>query len=56
MNINYKENHGKKKAFLGNPKHQYRLSQYAEHDCSSHNKKNGDYNDYPSLSHSTDEH
>ena len=45
-----------RKGFLGNPKHQYRLSQCKEHDCSDHNKKNGDYRGYPSLSHFTDEH
>ena len=33
------------KAFLANPKHQYRASQWGEHDCS------GDYNEYPSVSH-----
>ena len=43
------------KAFLAKPKHQYRLSQCGEHDCSAHNNKNGDYNDYPSLSHLVDE-
>ena len=44
-----------KKAFLGNPKHQYRVSQYREYDCSANNKKNGDYYEYPSLSHLMDE-
>ena len=39
-----------KKAFLANPKHQYRVSQHGEHDCSANNKKNGDYYKYPSLS------
>ena len=43
-------------AFLANPKHQYRVFQYGEHDCSSHNEKNRDYNEYPSFSHFTDEH
>ena len=43
------------KAFVANPKHQYRASQWGEHDCSAHNEKNGDYNEYPSLSHFTDE-
>ena len=38
MNINYKENGGKK-SFFANPKHQYRVSQYEEHDCSANNKK-----------------
>ena len=40
-----------RKAFLANPKPQYRVSQYREHDCGAHNEKNGDYNEYPSLSH-----
>ena len=30
-----------RKAFLASPKHQYRVSQCREHDCSSNNKKNG---------------
>ena len=61
MNINYKENGGNKsfscksKAFLANPKHQYPISQWGEHDCSDHNKKNIDYHEYPSLSHFIDE-
>ena len=37
------------KAFLVNPKHQCRVSQYREHDCSANNKKNRDYYEYPSL-------
>ena len=45
-----------RKAFLANPKHQYHVSQREEHDCSTHNEKNGDYNEYPSLSDFTDEH
>ena len=44
------------KAFHENAKHQYHASQWGEHDCSAHNEKNGDYNEYPSLSHFTDEH
>ena len=44
-----------RKAFLANPKHQYCVSQSGEHNCSAHNKKNGDYNEYPSLSDFTDE-
>ena len=36
-------------AFLANPKHQYRVSQWEEHDYSAHNKKNGDYYGYPSF-------
>ena len=44
-----------KKAFLAIPKHQYHISQCGEHDCSANNKKNGDYYEYRSLSHLTDE-
>ena len=54
MNFDYKEN-DKKKAFLGNPKHQYHASQYGEHDCPAYNKKNGDYSQYQNLSHFKDE-
>ena len=28
-----------RKAFLANPKHQYRISQCVEHDCSANNKR-----------------
>ena len=49
VNFDCKENGGKK-AFLANPKDQYCVSQYGEHDCSANNKKNGDYYEYPSLS------
>ena len=45
-----------REVFLASPKRQYHVSQCGEHDCSAHNEKNGDYNVYPSLSHSTDEH
>ena len=45
-----------RKAFLVNPKHEYLVSQRGEHDCSAHNKKNGDYYEYPRLSHFTYEH
>ena len=45
-----------RKAFLANPKHQYHVSKYGEHDCSAYNKKNGDYFEYPSLTHFTEEH
>ena len=55
MKINYKENGGKK-SFLANLKHQYYVSKYGEHNCGPLNKKNEDYNEYPSLSHFTDEH
>ena len=44
-----------RKAFLTNPKHQYRVSQCGENDCSANKKKNRDYNEYLSLSHFTDE-
>ena len=44
------------KAFLPNPKHQYRVFQYGEHYYSAHTEKNGDYNEYPSLSYFKDEH
>ena len=44
-----------RKALLANPKHQYRVSQCGEYDCSANNKKNGDYYEHPSLSHFTDE-
>ena len=39
-----------RKAFLAIPKHQYRVSQCGEHDCTANNKMNGDYNKHPSLS------
>ena len=54
MNIDYKENAGKK-AFPVNPKYQYCVSQYGEHDCSASNKRNGDYYKYPSSSLFTNE-
>ena len=54
MNFNYKENGGKK-AFPANSKHQYRVSQCREDDSCFNNKKNGDYYEYPSFSHFTDE-
>ena len=44
-----------RKAFLSNPKCQYRVSQYGEQDCSANNKRYGDYYEYPSLTHFTDE-
>ena len=40
-----------RKAFPTNPKHQYHGSKLGEHDCGARNKKNGDYYEYPSLSH-----
>ena len=45
-----------RKAFLAKPKHQYLASQCAKHDYGAYNKKNGDYCEYPSLTHFTDEH
>ena len=45
-----------RKAFFANPKDQYHVSQYGEHDCSAHKKKNIDYYEYPSLTHFTDKH
>ena len=42
-------------AFVANLKHQYCVSQYGKHDYSANNKKNGDYYEYPSLSHFTNE-
>ena len=48
MTLDYKEN-GKKKAFLATPKHQYRVSQCGEQDCSASNIRNGDYHKHPSL-------
>ena len=56
MNIDYKKNGENKSFFFANPKHQYHLSQCAEHDCSAHNEKNGDYKEYLKLSHFMDKH
>ena len=55
ININYKENDGKK-YFLPNPKHQYHVSKQEEHNYSADNKKNVDYCEYPSLTHFMNEH
>ena len=44
-----------RKTVLANPKLQNCVSQRGEHDCSAHNKKNGDYYEYPSLTEFTDE-
>ena len=49
MNFNYKENRGKE-SYLAKPKHQYHVSQCGEHDCNAHNKNNGYYYEYLSLS------
>ena len=43
-----------RKDFPANPKDQYHVSQWGEHDCSANKKKNGDYGKFPSLSHFTD--
>ena len=40
-----------RKAFLTNPKDQYRVYQCGKPDCSVNNRKNEDYYGYPSLSH-----
>ena len=55
MNFDCKENGGKK-ALLVNPKHQYSVYKWGEHDCCAHNNKNINYNEYPSWSPFTDEH
>ena len=44
-----------RKAFPTNSMLQYRVSQSGGHDCRAY-KKNGDYYEYPSLTHFTDEH
>ena len=44
-----------RKAFPGNLKHQYPVSQYGEHDFSANNKKKRDYYEYPSLPYLMDE-
>ena len=54
MNFDYEEMI-ERKTFLANPKCQYCVSQWGEHDCSAYNKNNGDYYEYPSLSHFIDE-
>ena len=43
------------KAFLANPKRQYRVFQYGKQNCNANNKRYGDYYEYPSLSDFTDE-
>ena len=42
-----------RKAFLAKSKRQYQVSQLQEHDWSANNKKNGDCEEHPSLSHLT---
>ena len=54
MNFDYKEM-AKSKVSLANPKHQYRVTQCGEHDCSANIKKNEGYYWYPCLYHLTDE-
>ena len=44
-----------RKAFPANPKHQYHVSQCGEEDCHANNKLEGDYYEYPRLSHLKDE-
>ena len=44
-----------RKTFLAKPKHQYRVSQYGEKDCSAQSQKNRDYYENPSLTHFMDE-
>ena len=55
MNFDYKEMM-EIKAFLANPKHQYRASKWGEHDCIAYNRKDRDFYEYQSLSHFMDEH
>ena len=43
-------------AFPANPKHQDHVSQRGEHDCSAKNQNDGNYYEYPSLSHVMDKH
>ena len=43
-------------AFIANPKNEYHVSQWGEHDWSAHNKMNGDYYKYLSLSNFIDKH
>ena len=45
----------KKKALPTNPRHQHRVSRCGEQDHSSHDKKNVDHYEYPSLTHFIDE-
>ena len=44
-----------RKVFVAKLKHQYRVSQYGEHDCSATNIKNGDYYENLSLTRFVDE-
>ena len=53
MNFDYKENGGKKGVSCKSKA--LRSVSQCEHDCSANNKKNGDYYEYPSLSHFVNE-
>ena len=55
ININYKENGGKK-SFSYKSKALISCIAIQRTGFSAHNEKNGDYNEYPSLSHFMDEH
>ena len=52
MNFDYEENGAKK---FANPKRQDHASQSGEHDYSTNNKNNGDYYEYTSLLHFTND-
>ena len=54
MNFDYEENGGKE-SFSCKSKASISYIQYGEHNCSANKKKNGDYFEYPSLSHFSDE-
>ena len=54
MKFDYKENGGEKR-FSCKSKASYHVYKWGEHDCSANNEKNGDYYEYPSLSHFMDE-
>ena len=53
--FDYKENGGKKR-FSCESKVSISSPYWGEHDCSAHNKMNGNCNEYPGLSYFTDEH
>ena len=55
MNFDYEKN-SRKKAFLVISNHQYHISECGEHHYRANNEKNGDYYEYPSLSHFMGEH
>ena len=44
-----------RKTFPTNIRHQYHVPQCGKHDFSAINKKNGDYDENPSLTHLMDE-